>query len=257
MRWPPQWSSGLKRLLAVKRRRRRHRSLPAAADHSTIRTADPYAFEVAHNRLAWIARLLAMVVVGLIAVVIVLVSAISTMLPLKEIQLGLIRIEPRDDSLVPVDPATLVRVLPITKETPGYELITEAFVRRYVRILLEIDNVSQSDRMREANLHSDTEWWKRFIRDRKKEIDAALDTGLMRSIVVETAALVSDRNGVRRYAVELVQIDERDGKVIEKKRLRAYVALTARPHTVKPSEQFENPSGLRVLDVALKDRGIS
>lgn len=230
---------------------------PAVTDHDATRKADPYAFESAHRRLAWMFRLSAMTNVGLIAVVIIQTSAISTLVPLKEVQLGLVRVEERGDKAGPVNPASLVRVLPITRETPGFDLLMESFVRRYTRILLEIDTVSQGDRMREANLYSDGEYWKLFIADRKKEIDRALDSKLNRSITVESADRISMRDGIGRYAVDIVQTDQRDGKTVESKRLRAYVAVTSRPHTVRESEKFENPLGLRVLDLSLKERGNS
>jgi type IV secretory pathway component VirB8 len=230
---------------------------PAVVDHDAVRAADPYTFEAAHRRLAWMFRVAAMTNVGLIAVVVIQTSAISTLVPLKEVQLGLVRIEERDGRAVPVDPASLVRVLPITKETPGFDLLMESFVRRYVRLLLEIDTVSQGDRMREANLHSDADYWKRFISDRKKEIDRALDSNLNRSIVVESADRIAMKDGVARYAVDLVLTDTRNGSPVETKRLRAYVAVTSRPHTVRESEKFENPLGLRVLDLVLKERGNS
>ncbi len=239
------------------RRRRARHAAPAPVNHDGLRAADPYAFEAAHRRLAWMFRLSTMTNVALAAVAVVEASAISTLVPLQKVQLGLVRIEARDDQTSRVDPASLVRVLPITKETPGFDLLMESFVRRYVRILLEIDAVSQGDRMREANLQSEPDWWKRFTGERVKEIDRAIDGGLSRSIVVESADRISMRDGIGRYAVDFVQIDKRDGKIVETKRLRAYLAATSRPHTVREAEKFENPLGLRVLDVALKERGNS
>ncbi|CAA7619316.1 VirB8/TrbF family protein [Magnetospirillum sp. UT-4] len=253
-----QLPASLKRLLHLQRRRRRPRhvdQVPGVVDHGALRAADPYAFEAAHRRLAWMLRLSAMTNVGLLAVVIVQSSAISTLVPLQKVQMGLVRIEPRDDRMVPVDPVSLVRVLPITRETPGFDLMMEAFVRRYVRILLEIDAVSQGDRMREANIHSDADLWKRFTGERLKDIERALDSKLNRSVVVETAERISLRDGIAHYAVDFVQSDTRDGKAVETRKLRAYLAVTTRPHTVRESEKFENPLGLRVLDVALKERG--
>lgn len=230
---------------------------PAPVDHDAYRAADPYAFEAAHRRLAWMFRLSAMTNTGLVAVIIIQASAVAQLVPCQKLDLGLVRIEPRDDRAERVDPASLVRVLPITKETPGFDLLMESFTRRYTRILLEIDAVSQADRMREANLHSDADYWKRFIADRKKEIDRAQESGLNRSIVVESADRISMRDGVARYAVDIVQTDARDGKATESKRLRVYLAVTSRPHTVRQSEKFENPLGLRVLDLVLKERGNS
>lgn len=229
----------------------------AVTDHSAARDSDPYAFQSAHRRLAWMFRLVVMICIGLFTVLIVQASAISELVPLKEVQMGLVRIEARSDGMVPVDPASLVRVLPVTKDTPGYDLVLEAFVRRYARILLEIDGASQDVRMREANLHSDADFWKKFIREKKKEIDQAIDSGLNRSIIVESADRISERGGTYRYAVDLVQIDKRNGQLVETKNLRAYIPVVARPHTVKPEERFENPHGFRVLDVALKERGNS
>lgn len=227
---------------------------PPPADHDSVRALDPYAFESAHRRLAWMLRISAMTNVGQLAVIIVLASAIATLVPLKTVQLGLVRIDPAQDRAVPVDPAALVRVLPITRETPGFDLLMESFVRRYVRLLLEIDTVTQADRMREANLHSDAAWWKQFA-TRHKEIERAVETGLNRSIVVESADRISLRDGIGRYAVDFVQTDQRNGLVVETRRLRAYVSVTSRPHTVREAEKFENPLGLRVLDLALKERG--
>ncbi|MEW5728050.1 MAG: VirB8/TrbF family protein [Pseudomonadota bacterium] len=245
--------------LKVRRRRRRRAPTPPVpvVNHDGVRAADPYAFEAAHRRLAWQFRLSVMVIVALCAVVVIQASSVAELVPCQKVQMGLLRIEPRDDRAVKVDPASLVRVLPITRDTPGFDLMMESFVRRYTRLLLEIDRVSQDDRMREANLYSDADWWKRFIRERKKEIDDAIASGLNRSIVVESADRISMRDGIGRYAVDLVQIDSRDGKTVETKHLRAYVAVTSRPHTVRESEKFENPLGLRVLDLAKKERGNS
>lgn len=226
-------------------------------DHSATRAADPYAFEASHRRLAWMLRLATMMNVGLFSVVIIEASAISSLVPLQKVQMGLVRIEPRDDKMVEVNPVTLVRILPIAQETPGFDLMMEAFVRRYVRLLMEIDATSQTDRMRECNVDSDADWWKRFVQSNAKEIDKAVQTSLNRSVIVESADMVSRRDGVSRYAVDIVQVDRQDGKEVSRKKLRAYVAVTSRPQLVREADKFENPLGLLVLDVTLKERNNS
>ncbi len=125
----------------------------------------------------------------------------------------------------------------------------ESFVRRYVRLILEIDKVSQTDRMQRAALFSEARFWDAFGKERFKSIEKALDGGLNRSIMVESADLVARRGGVSRYAVDFVQTDERKGALIETKKLRAYLAVTAAPQTVQKSEQYENPAGFRVIDL--------
>jgi len=230
---------------------------PAPTGHESVRRADPFAFEVAHRRLAWMFRVSAMMNVGLFAVVIVEASAIAELVPLQHLQLGLVRIEPSTDRTVKVDPASLVRIEPIAAGVEGYDLMLEAFVRRYVRLILEIDKVSQTDRMKRAAMFSEGKFWSQFGKERFGAIEKALDSGLNRSIVVESADLISRRTGVSRYAVDFVQRDEREGKPVEAKKLRAYVAVAARPQTVEKSEQYENPAGFRVIDLALKERGNS
>lgn len=230
-------------------------ALPPPPDHSASRAADPYAFEVAHKRLAWTARLLAFGFASSVSLNLVLGGAISHMAPLKTVQPALIRIEPTTNRSVHVDPASLVRVLPITKDTQGFDLVLEAFVRRYIRVLLEIDPVSHQDRLTEANRFSDTDYWKGFVKEKYPDIKAALNSGLIRSVVVQSAERISERAGVYRYLVAFDQTDEREGKVIETKKLHAYIAVTSRPHTVRESEMYENPLGLRVLDLSVKQRG--
>jgi type IV secretory pathway component VirB8 len=228
---------------------------PPPTDHSAARAADPYAFEVAHRRLAWMFRLSAMTNIGLLAVVVIEASAISTLVPLQKVQLGLVRVEPSTDRTVKVDPASQVRVIPITKDTPGFDIMVESFVRRYTRQLLEIDAVSQDDRMQQANAASDTKFWERFMGERAKEIRAAIDSGLERSVIVESASKLSERDGVQRWMVAFEQVDSRKGNPPTSKKLHAYYAVTSRPAVVRESERFENPLGLRVLDIALKERG--
>ena len=230
---------------------------PPAGKHGPVREADPYAFAVAHKRQAWLLRLSVGTNVALAAAVIAQAGAISELVPAQHLALGLVRIEPSTDRTVKVDPASLIRVEPITAKADGYDLLMESFVRRYTRLLLEIDKVSQDDRMKQAGIFSDAAYWKRFGEERFREIEKAMNDGINRSIVVESADLVSRREGVSRYAVDIVQTDERRGEVIETKKLRAYIAVAARPQTVRPSERFENPAGFRVLDLALKERGNS
>lgn len=226
-------------------------------DHDPVNRVDPYSFQATHRRLAWLLKLSTMTNIALMSVAVIEASAIAELVPLQKLSLALVRIEPRDDRMEKVDPAGLVRIEPLTKDVPAYDVAMESFVRHYVRILLEIDKVSQDDRMREANLYSDADYWKTFIHDHLTPIKTGLTQGLSRSIVVESADRISRHAGVDRYAVDLVQTDSEDGKTVETKKLRVYMAVTSRPNTVRVGERFENPLGFRVLDLILKERGNS
>ena len=222
--------------------------------HDRTREADPYAFAAAHRRLAWMFRVSAGMNIGFFALTITLVAAIAELVPAQKIDLALVRIDPVSDTTEKVDLIDRIRIEPITKDVPGYDLMLEAFARRYVRLLLEIDQVSQDDRMLEAAIYSDRDFWKTFAKERFEEIEKAMNSGLDRTITVETIDLVSRRDGISRYAVDLVQTDRRAGKVVEEKKVRAYLAVAARPQDVRPSERFENPAGFRVLEISLKQR---
>lgn len=228
---------------------------PSGPDHGAVRAADPYSFEVAHRRLAWMFRLSVMTNVGLVSVTIVLAAAISTLVPLQKVELALVRVEPSTDRMEQVDPASKVRILPITRDVPGYDLAMESFVRWYTRTLLEIDAVSQDDRMRQANAAADPKFWERFMSEHRQRITDALERGLNRSVVIESTQKISQRDGVNRYLVVFDQVDMNKSGQRHSQKVHAYFAVASRPQLVRPSEKFENPLGLRVLDLSLKERG--
>ncbi len=224
-------------------------------NHDSVRDADPFSFESAYERLAWMFRLSVMTNVSLGAICIILGCSIFYLVPLKTTEIALVTLEPTSDHLKRVNPAAQVRITPITKDVLGYDLMFEAFVRRFTRLILEIDEPTHFARLQKAALFSDAKFWEAFKRDRREGIDNAMQSGLNRSITVETAEMISERKGIRHYAVEFIQTDRRGGKVIETRPLRAYVAVTARPNTVANIERYENPEGFRVLDFVLKERG--
>ena len=212
---------------------------------------DPYGFQVAHGRMAWLLRLSAGTTVVLGASLVMALSAISTMLPLKTTEIALVRSDPTDNRLY--------RIEPIEQSVEGFDLLMESKARRYVRTLLEIDAVTQTERFREAFRMSDKGFYERF---RKERIDTdavqdALDSGLTRSITVESVDRVDAFNGSYKYAVDFVQTDERKGVVVEARKLRAYLSMTTRPQEVRNADKFENPLGITVLDLILKERGNS
>ena len=224
-----------------------HRAGPGP-DHRAIRAADPYAFQVMHARLAWLLRLSVAVNIVQLVLVIGLGSILLHLAPLKEVRVALLRADPADDRIY--------RVEPLARGVDGFDLAIEFAVRRYVRLLLEIDPVSQRARLREALAMTGAAYAARFRSEwiDSGRLDDAIEGGLNRSIVVESAARVSARDGVFMYAVDLRRIDRRGGRIVEEKPLRAYLNITTRPHEVREAEKFENPLGFRVLDLRLKSK---
>lgn len=210
--------------------------------------ADPFAFMSIHRRLAWLLRLSAMINVALACVVVVLATTISVLMPLKEIRTALLRVDPAENRIYQVEP--------ITKKVAGFDLLMEQMAKRYVRLILEIDEVSQTDRFREAFTYSDDSFYNKFKAERidTNQVMDAIKSGLTRSIVVSSADKISERDDVSRYAVDFIQIDSRKGQEVERKKIRAYLAMTTRPHEVRESEKYDNPLGIRILDMSLKEK---
>lgn len=222
---------------------------PEPGPHAAILAADPYSFAVSHRRLAWMLRLSAGGNVALTILCVVLGNAISTMLPLKTTEIALVRVNSNDDKVY--------RIEPLTQRTDGFDLVVESAAKQYVRDLLEIDPITQEMRRRTVMRMTDANYWKKFVREHKSEIEDGIKSGLVRSITVESANRLEVSGRVYKYAVDFVQTDNRNGTVVEQKKVRAYLNLTTHPHEAHPADKYENALGVTVLDLVLKERANS
>lgn len=226
--------------------------LAPAPDHSALRANDPYAFAAVHARLAWLLRLSVMTNVTLGAVVVVLAGAFSSLVPLKEVRPMFIRTDSAEDRVY--------RVEPLQQSVKGFDLVLETMAKRYVRLLLEIDSASQPARFNEAFAMTDRAFFDRFKKERldSGDLDKALTSGLVRRVQIETADRLAnpvlEGRGTYTYAVNFVQTDQRGGEVIERKLLTAYLQVRTSPFEAKASDLYENPLGVRVMDLTLKER---
>ena len=220
--------------------------------HAAVGRADPYAFEVAHRRLAWMLRISASLNVGLFALLALALGAIATLVPLKTTEIALVHADAQDNRLY--------RIEPLSQTVEGFDLVLEDKARRYVRLLLEIDPITQTQRFREAFRMTDRAFYERFRKDRieSQAVQDAIASGLTRSVMVESVDRIDESGGIYKYAVDFVQTDERGGAVVERKKLRAYLSLTLRARDDVPeADKYENPLGITVLDLVLKSRGNS
>lgn len=214
--------------------------------HMNILQADPFAYKTAHRRMAWLLRLSAGTNVALVACVVVSIQALVSLLPLKETEIALLRADPADDRIY--------RVEPISVEVDGFELMLEKISRRYVHQILTIDGITQTTRFKEVRTYSDAGFFNAYLDENKTFIASAIEDGLNRSITVKGAYQVDAYDGVFLYVVEFVQTD-RIGKEPSKRRhLRAFLELTPRPSEVTMSEKFENPLGIRVIAMSVKEQ---
>lgn len=75
-----------------------------------------------------------------------------------------------------------------------------------------------------------------------------------RRVYVETADRLASFDDDYKLAVDFVQVDERNGREVGRKALRAYLSMTTRPQTVGPEDRFSNPLGITVLQMTLKEK---
>lgn len=220
--------------------------------HAAAARTDPYSFQVSHKRLAWVLRLSVALNIVLGGCLIILISAYSYLLPLKTTEIALLRSDPEDNRLY--------RIEPISKDVEGFDLLLEDKARRFMRNLLEIDPVTQTERFREAFRMMDRAFFERFEKERldSNKVQDALDSGLTRSITVISVDRIAAYGGTYKFVVDFIQTDTRDGKLVEKKQARATMDMTTRPQEeIRKEDRFENPLGIIVLDLTLKERGNS
>jgi type IV secretion system protein VirB8 len=204
----------------------------AVMGHGVWAKVDPYAYKVAHRRLAWLLRLSVGTNIALAASVVALVGGLTVLLPLKEVRPAFITLAGSEDQIVKIEP--------IEKTVAGFELLLEAMGRQYVKNLLEIDTALTA----------------RFKRERIENgaIQKAIDSGLEREIIIQSASKAAVLRGVYTVVVDFIQVDRRHGEEVERKPLRAYLSMTTAPQQVKGPEVYTNPLGVVVKDMSLKER---
>lgn len=209
---------------------------------------DPFAYQSAHRRMAWLLRLSTATNVVLGLCLVGVSGALTVLMPLKEVRPALITLKGAEDQIIHIEP--------LEKGVEGFELLLEAMARRYVKNLLEIDDATQEPRFREAFAMTTQSYYKKFRDERieSKAIQEALDSGLTREILIESAAKVSENKGIYTYAVDFVQVDRRRGVEVERKPLRAYLAMTTAASSVAAPQRYDNPLGIVVQDLTLKEK---
>ncbi len=218
----------------------------AQALRRSVLEADPFAYQASHRRMVTVVRILVFVVVVLATSLTAALVVIKHLMPLKTTEIALLRVDPNDDRIYAIEPLSV--------EVDGFELMLEKMARRFVAQLLTIDGISQDVRFEEVRRYSDRAYFSSFLNANQQRIETALKDGLNRSITVESASLLDAYDGVYMYSVEFVQTDKIGSKDPEQRKLRAYLEMTTRPQEVTTAERFENPLGIRVLDLSVKER---
>ncbi|WP_135078585.1 VirB8/TrbF family protein [Terasakiella sp. SH-1] len=217
-------------------------------DHSPVMEADPYSWEVSHKRVVFLLRLAVGVIVVMGAIILNQNETMETMAESYEPKVVLLREMEKSDKLY--------RIEPFTEEMDGFEAFVEGKAKRYVRLMLEIDEVTQTERFKEAFRMTDMDYYKRFKKDRidSGAIRSFLNENGVRSITVESIEKIDTKGRVFKYVVDFIQTDKFPGKRPDVKEARAYVSLTTRPQEVSEIDKYENPFGVTVLDMALKEK---
>tara|TARA_R100000322_G_scaffold54638_2_gene33871 strand:- start:147 stop:896 length:750 start_codon:yes stop_codon:yes gene_type:complete len=223
------------------------------SQHASLTANDPFSFQAMHRRMAWMLRLSTGYSIAVTACLVVAMNTIAGMVPLKEKEPIWIEFEPEDKRTV--------RIKPVVEDVVAFDVMLEGMARRYVKVLLEIDPVTQEPRMREASRMTDKTYWEKFKREwiDSGQITEALESGLDREIIIESANKVSSLTGDYKFAVDFTRIDKRNGKPVSAQpiKLRAYLSMAKRPQNVTIEEKYSNPFGITVTDMVLRTRGAS
>ena len=224
-------------------------SVATAAAPAGVRAVNPYGFRIAHRRLAWMFRISAVLNVALCGAVIFLASAFMALFPLTRVELALVKTDSADNQLV--------RIEPLSRDVNGYDILLENKVRWYVQNLLEIDSASQGVRMQATRKLASSDFAAKFYRSQVETgaIDKALADGLTRTIKIADIDMLQRSGDQTTWSVDFVQRDAQGGVPLAEKKVRATVVVAAgQVNEVPLAERYENPLGVQVLDVSLKER---
>ena len=100
-----------------------------------------------------------------------------------------------------------------------------------------------------------------YLAYKKKYLDSgkvkkAINSGLNRSITVESVNKIETFGTTHKLAVDFIQTDERSGEIIEVEKLRAYLNITTTVQkALSVAEKYENPLGITIIDFVIKERG--
>lgn len=220
--------------------------------HGMAVASDPFAFQAAHRRLAWMLRMSAGMNIAQLASIIVLVSVIAEMVPLKEkVPFWIL---PADEDVV------RFQIKPVVEDVDAFNVMLEGMARRYVKARLEIDAVTQSERMREVSRLTERKHWQKFKEEwiDSGRITDAIKDGVDREIRIESANRVTSLTGDYKFAIDFTRIDKRDGRQVgELVQLRAYLSMVKSNRNVSIEEKYQNPFGITVTDMILRSRGNS
>lgn len=217
-------------------------------DHQAIRQADPYGYETYQLKLAWLFRMSFMTNIVLLVVVLMLIGSFNAVLPLKEIRVALLRADPSDNRIY--------RIEPIRQGVDGFDLVLEVKAKEFVHKLLTIDIVTQQNFINDAMKMAAPPFAVKFKQDRLSAIQKLLNQGIKRHIdIVSVDHLNSLQPSIYKLVVDFVQTDfSSNGKQLQRKSLRAYVAMTTAIKEVPEAQKYENPLGIRVEDMTIQTR---
>ncbi len=217
--------------------------------HGMAVASDPFSFQAAHRRLAWMLRMSAGMNIAQLASIVVLVSVIAEMVPLKEkVPFWII---PANEDVV------RFQIKPVIEDVNAFDVELEGKARRYVKARLEIDGVTQKERQREVSRMTEKSEWEDFKREwiDSGKISQSIKDGLDREIIIESSNKVASLTGDYKFAIDFKRIDRRDGQQIgEPLSLRAYLSMVTSPKTVTLENKYINPFGVTVTDMILRTR---
>ncbi len=207
------------------------------------------------RRYLWTARAFAVVSAVSIVANIVLVFALSSLVPLTRIQPFFLTFEDKNDQIVRVSP-TNVSAEHLTE-------ITESFVRQYVvlrnAVVFDIDEMrSRWGDFGPIRWMSETELYKKFLTEEFAKTFARIEKeGFTRRVDISSVYRQIDNSDVERWVVEIEELEMASGaSEPQKKYYTVTMDVAYEPRDAKWAFRRKNPMGFIVKNYGKVEKGI-
>lgn len=221
-------------------------NIPKSADVIGQYPADVHVPPLEGRRYLWTSRAFAIGMYLSLLLNIIMATALSIAWNLKEVVPMLVQFDEKKD--------TFVRILPIQKDMPGVQLMTEKLVGEYVKMREEVvlNEAEMKERYSNYILNRTTaDEYRRFIQQKSGAYKAFVEGEITRKVDIENVDLTPKGY----YTVDYVTHDfNTDQDEIASRKWRAFITVDYLPRTVAYSERFVNPLGFQVTRYSVNQR---
>lgn len=219
-----------------------HEETESEINHRQLLEQDVIGWQVAHKRQVFLMKMLAGTVFVLGTIVVLQVSFIGAILPLKE----------RVPVLVKLDEETqrTVSLTPLNIGVDGYDQILKMYVRQYVIDVFSHNPISYQN-VKDATVFTDSRFID-VINERwfgSDEYRRLKKERILRVVEVSGIDLTETIKNEHRFQVEYSFMDKDRNRVVREGKRRVFMRVQMRPNSVPFEHQFNNAPGMYVVEM--------